>query len=109
MVHLFCTQRALKQFLHVAVICVQRADPTMPRMARSTSPRVLLAIAWLDQAELAACRAFNRSVRRAGLLRIFQIASRLGDGVLWYTLIVLLATMFGAPGRQIAMTCAIAG
>jgi len=70
---------------------------------------VLLAMAWLDQAELAACRAFNRNVRRAGLLRTFQIASRLGDGVLWYTLIAVLATMFGDLGRHIAEQCAIAG
>jgi undecaprenyl-diphosphatase len=80
----------------------------MAHMARP-STTVLLAMAWLDQAELAACRAFNRSVRRAGLLRTFQIASRLGDGVLWYTLIAVLATVFGAPGRHIAAQCAIAG
>lgn len=78
-------------------------------MARSTSPRVLLAIAWLDQAELAACRAFTRSVRQAGMLRLFQIASRLGDGVLWYTWMALLAIFGGAPGRLVALQCAIAG
>lgn len=78
-------------------------------MARLTSPRVLLAMAWLDQAELAACRAFNRSVRRTGMLRVFQIASRLGDGVLWYTLMGVLAIAFGPTGRRTAVTCAIAG
>jgi undecaprenyl-diphosphatase len=109
MVHLFCTQAGLKQFLHLAVICMQRGAPSMPRMARSTTPRVLLAIAWLDQAELAACRAFTRSVRLAGLLRIFQVASRLGDGVLWYVLVALVAIFGGAPGRAAAAQSAIAG
>ena len=38
-------------------------------MARPMAPaKLLLAIAWLDQAELSACRTFNRTVRRAGLL-----------------------------------------
>jgi undecaprenyl-diphosphatase len=79
-------------------------------MARLLAPaKVLMAIAWLDQAELAACRAFNRSVRRAGLLRLFQVASRLGDGVLWYSMMAVLAVAGGAPGRQIAAQCAVAG
>jgi undecaprenyl-diphosphatase len=79
-------------------------------MARLIAPaKVLLAIAWLDQAELNACRAFNRSVRRAGLLRMFRIASRLGDGVLWYSLMAMLAVVGGAPGRATALQCAVAG
>jgi len=67
------------------------------------------AIAWLDQAELAACRRFNRTVRTAGLLKVFQVASRLGDGVLWYVLIVALALCFGREGRLVALQCAVAG
>ncbi len=79
-------------------------------MARITaSPRVIEALAWLDQAELTACRRFNRAVRSAGLLRVFQVASRLGDGVLWYTLIAVLALGLGAEGRHIALQCAVAG
>ena len=71
----------------------------MPLMARPVAPaKVLTAIAWLDQAELAVCRAFNRTVRRAGLLRVFRIASRLGDGVLWYSLMAAMAVAGGAPG-----------
>jgi undecaprenyl-diphosphatase len=79
-------------------------------MARPIAPeKVLLAIAWLDQVELNACRTFNRSVRRAGLLRLFRIASRLGDGVLWYSLMGMLAVVGGAPGRMTALQCAVAG
>jgi len=79
-------------------------------MARPIAPaKVLLAISWLDQAELAACRAFNRSVRRAGLLRLFRVASRLGDGVLWYSLMALMAVAGGAQGRMTALQCAVAG
>lgn len=84
--------------------------PSITRMARITAPaRVLGAIAWLDQAELNACRRFNRAVRTAGLLKVFQIASRLGDGVLWYVLIAMLALFFGREGRMVALQCAVAG
>jgi undecaprenyl-diphosphatase len=79
-------------------------------MARLAAPaRVIGAIAWLDQAELNACRRFNRTVRTAGWLRVFQVASRLGDGVLWYTLVALLALFFGEKGRMVALQCAVAG
>jgi undecaprenyl-diphosphatase len=67
------------------------------------------AIAWLDQAELNLCRRFNRDVRSAGLVKVFQVASRLGDGVLWYTLIAVLALCFGEKGRVVALQCAAAG
>jgi undecaprenyl-diphosphatase len=78
-------------------------------MAKITALRVFGVIAWLDQAELNACRRFNRTVRTAGRVRMFQIASRLGDGVLWYTLIATLALFFGDIGRLVALQCAVAG
>jgi undecaprenyl-diphosphatase len=79
-------------------------------MARLAAPaRVIGAIAWLDQAELNACRRFNRTVRSAGLLKVFQLASRLGDGVLWYTLVAVLALLFGEKGRMVALQCTVAG
>jgi undecaprenyl-diphosphatase len=56
-----------------------------------------------------ACRRFNQAVRSAGLLKLFRVASRVGDGVLWYTLIAVLALTFGAEGRHVALQCAIAG
>lgn len=87
-----------------------RGRSILPHMARLTAPaRVTEALAWLDQAELDACRRVNRAVRSAGLLRIFRVASRLGDGVLWYTLIGVLALAFGPAGRVAALQCAVAG
>ena len=79
-------------------------------MARITAPaRVIGALAWLDQVELAACRRFNRAVHSAGLLKLFKVASRVGDGVLWYTLIAVLALTYGPEGRHISLQCAAAG
>jgi undecaprenyl-diphosphatase len=75
-----------------------------------SAPSIVMdAIAWLDQAELNICRRFNRDVRSAGLVKVFQVASRLGDGVLWYVLIAVLALCFGSEGRLVALQCAVAG
>jgi undecaprenyl-diphosphatase len=82
----------------------------MPGMARITPmARVPLVLAWLDQAELTACRRLNRVTGGRGVLRLFQTASRLGDGILWYLLIGVLALGFGTQGRQAALQCAVAG
>src|SRR5690348_15063444 len=82
----------------------------LPHMARTTSPaRVFGFLAWLDQVELEACRRFNRVVHSAGLLKLFRVASRVGDGVLWYVLIALLAVTCGAEGRHMALQSAVAG
>jgi undecaprenyl-diphosphatase len=109
--HYMCTGSALKQFSHCPVTNVTLLERRIWQcMARITAPvRVLNAMGRLDQAEFAACQHFNRTVSRVGLLRLFQIASRLGDGVLWYTLIVVLAVFFGAAGRLIAAQCVVAG
>ena len=79
-------------------------------MARITAPaRVLELLTWLDQAELMACRRFNGVVHRSNALKVFQVSSRLGDGILWYMLIGVLALGFGSAGRLAAAQCAVAG
>ncbi len=79
-------------------------------MARPIAPAGLHAVlARLDRAELAACRRLNSAVAVNRLRRTFLIASRLGDGAIWYTLIACLALFFGAEGRRVALQCAITG
>jgi undecaprenyl-diphosphatase len=108
---LFCTGNALKQFGNALVTWLTHAALNIRRhMDRFTPPvRTLAAIAWLDRVELSACQRFNRNIRKAGMLRLFQIASRLGDGIIWYVLIAVLALFYGAAGRQLALQCAAAG
>jgi undecaprenyl-diphosphatase len=77
-------------------------EPTAPARASG-------ALAWLDQVELVACRRFNRAVSSAGWLKLFRVASRVGDGVLWYTLVAILAIAFGAEGRHVALQSLVAG
>src|SRR5690606_12064140 len=111
MTRLFCTRVALKQFCNLPVIWRTQRSPTIARvMAHNlTATRISAALAWLDQVELAACQRLNGVVRRRGLLALFRIASRLGDGVLWYTLIAVLALAFGEKGFLAALQCAAAG
>lgn len=80
---------------------------SMPRMA--TMARISLFLARLDQVELETCRRLNRVTGGASMRRTFQLASRLGDGILWYLLIAVLAVGFGEAGRQAALQCAMAG
>jgi undecaprenyl-diphosphatase len=85
----------------------RRMRSSMARLTALNSTQT--AIAWMDQAELAICLRFNRSIRRAGLLRVFRIASRLGDGAIWYLLISMLALCYGTTGRRMALQCVVAG
>jgi undecaprenyl-diphosphatase len=55
------------------------------------------ALAGLAQIDLALCVRLNRVERRA-LVRSLALISRLGDGVLWYSLIVALPLLYG-PGE----------
>lgn len=79
-------------------------------MTRSSSAaRIVEVLAWLDQAELRACRRMNTAIGHAGMLALFRVASRLGDGAVWYVLLAVLALGFGPEGRLAAQQGAIAG
>ncbi len=49
----------------------------------------------MDEVELKLCLRFNRACR-SSLIRLFFIAvSRLGDGVFWYVLVLVLPVIYG--------------
>jgi undecaprenyl-diphosphatase len=73
------------------------------------SSRVAVTLAWLDNFELRMCRSFNTLVQRAGACRAFQVASRLGDGVMWYCLIGAIAVLGGRHGALVALQMAVSG
>jgi undecaprenyl-diphosphatase len=60
-------------------------------------------------AERRVCLAMNRWCARIALRRVFGIVSRLGDGVLWYTLIGVLAAFGGMLGAICALHMALTG
>lgn len=76
----------------------------MPGMARTTG-----LIGRLDAADISLCRWMNRSARRSEVRQLFRIVSRLGDGVIWYTLIAALPLLYGQRGIVPALQMAVTG
>jgi undecaprenyl-diphosphatase len=66
-------------------------------------------MARVDAAEYGLCRTLNRGATFAGVRRLFQIASRLGDGVAWYILILALPIIYGAGALRPALVMAASG
>ncbi|SET01361.1 phosphatase PAP2 family protein [Marinobacter segnicrescens] len=73
------------------------------------SPRVSRFFDQVDQAEFAFCRMINSSLRFRPVTMLFQVVSRLGDGWLWYALILSLPLMYPDEGLAIALLMTGAG
>jgi len=52
-------------------------------------------VARFDSAEHGLCLRLNRGAQRPLPRRVFQIASRLGNGVIWYALLIALPLLYG--------------
>lgn len=59
-------------------------------------------LARFDLAEYRLCRRLNRGVQHAAIRIFFMAASRLGDGVIWYALMLALPFVYGAQGLRVA-------
>lgn len=66
-------------------------------------------IARVDAAEYGLCRRLNRGASLAIPRRIFQVASRLGDGIVWYVLILALPVLHGREAVRPAVFMALTG
>lgn len=66
-------------------------------------------LARIDAAEYGLCRSLNRGSSVTSLRTLFRVASRLGDGVIWYTMIFLLPVLYGAPAVRPAIVMALTG
>ena len=76
-------------------------------MQRRHYPAVLLErISLLD---LGITRACNRLCRASPSRRFFAVASRLGDGVYWYGMMLALPVFFGQAGMTTSLRMALAG
>jgi undecaprenyl-diphosphatase len=62
-----------------------------------------------DVAELDCCLRINRWARNVGVRRTFAVVSRLGDGILWYALMLLLPLLYGREGLIPALQMLITG
>ena len=70
---------------------------------------IMLLMARIDAAEYGLCRVLNRGASRALPRRVFQGASRLGDGIFWYVLILALPLVYGAAALRPAIAMAVTG
>jgi undecaprenyl-diphosphatase len=60
-------------------------------------------MARFDTAEYRLCRRLNRGVEHAGVRVFFETASRLGDGILWYALMLALPFLYPERGLEVAL------
>jgi undecaprenyl-diphosphatase len=63
----------------------------------------------IDAAEYGLCRCINRGTSRVSVRHIFRVASRLGDGVVWYVLMLALPLLYGDSGIRPAVGMALSG
>jgi undecaprenyl-diphosphatase len=66
-------------------------------------------MARVDAAEYNLCRKLNRGASFAFPRRLFQLASRVGDGVIWYFLILGLPLLYGPSAVKPAVAMAFTG
>jgi len=66
-------------------------------------------MARIDAAEYGLCRRLNRGASFALPRRIFQFASALGNGIVWYVLILALPVLYGATAVKSAIVMALTG
>ena len=59
--------------------------------------------------ELGFCRQVNQSLRAPVIQRFFAVISRLGDGILWYCLILCLPFIYDWQALETSMIMVIAG
>ena len=73
------------------------------------APALNALMARIDAAEYGLCRTLNRGAHFTVPRHVFRVASRLGDGVVWYLLIVLLPILYGAAALRPAIAMALTG
>ncbi len=66
-------------------------------------------MARVDAAEYGLCRLINRGAGFTLPRRVFQVASRLGNGLVWYVLLALLPVLYGTGALRPAGIMALTG
>jgi len=70
---------------------------------------VLRGLARIQRFEHELCVTLNRSSRHRIIAKLFAAVSRLGDGVVWYSLMALMALTQSAPGLKASIVMALSG
>ena len=61
----------------------------------------------MDEMEYRLCRWINSTGRHSPVRRVFALVSRLGDGMIWYALILALPMFAGRAGVMAALSMAV--
>lgn len=59
--------------------------------------------------DMATCRVCNRVCRQHTIKHFFAIISRLGDGIFWYSLMLMLPVFYGAAVLSVSVRMAVVG
>ncbi len=71
--------------------------------------RAQFVLARFDDAEYRLCRSLNRAAEWPAFRDTMRVASRLGDGVLWYLMLAALPLLFGAAAIRPVLIMAATG
>src|SRR5260221_4787421 len=71
--------------------------------------RAQLMLASFDGAEYRLCRGLNRAAAWPGVLPLMRIASRFGDGLLWYLMLIALPLLYGSAAIRPVLIMAATG
>ena len=63
----------------------------------------------VDALEHRLCRSLNRGVHSGTLRKLLCVASRLGDGIAWYLLMLMIPVCYGEAGIRPALQMAVVG
>ncbi len=66
-------------------------------------------LARIDAAEYGLCRCLNSGASHVALRGLLRIVSRLGDGIAWYVLILVLPLLYGRAALRPALAMAVTG
>jgi undecaprenyl-diphosphatase len=66
-------------------------------------------MARIDAAEYGICRRLNRAASLRTVRAAFQVASRLGDGIIWYAMILCLPFLYGPQALDPSIAMALTG
>jgi undecaprenyl-diphosphatase len=66
-------------------------------------------LARFDALELGICLAVNRAARQTSIRYFFATISRLGDGLFWYLLMLILPVLYGYGGLKVSLQMASFG
>jgi undecaprenyl-diphosphatase len=71
--------------------------------------RAQVVLARFDDAEYRVCRGLNRAAAQPWVRATMQVASRLGDGLLWYVMLAVLPLLFGVAAIRPALVMMLTG